>query len=106
MEIERECGFRKLVSFILDSGIEVEMTVTGTYIVKSYIEPKSWDTPFSWEYDVTSADVEDVEIESVFSDDDEDPSHYKLTDQEYARLKREFWSMAEQDFKDRDIDFD
>ena len=104
MEIERECGYEGIKSFTLDSGIEVELNIKGTYIAKASIELEGRDTPYSCEYEITSVDLEDVEIESVFSDVDDDPRHYKLTEPEYKRLQREFWSIAEKDFEDYDLD--
>lgn len=97
-------GFSKYMAFNLDSGVEVELQVEGEYTAE--YEIFSYDHsmalgedagPDCVDVSIESVDIEDAVIESVMAEDD-DPSHYSLTENELRRLTRELYDVVEEEF--------
>ena len=98
-------GFSKYLSFNLDSGIEVELQVEGEYKAEyevfcyDHSMPPGEDAgPDCVDVSIKSVDIEDAVIEVVMDDEDDDPSHYSLTENELRRLTGELYDIVKEDF--------
>ena len=97
--------FSRYMSFFLDSGIEVELQVGGEYTAEyevclyDHSMPPGEDAgPDCVDVSIKSVDIEDAVIESVMDENDDDPSHYRLTEKELRRLQSDLYYVVEEEF--------
>ena len=100
--------FSRYMSFFLDSGIEVELQVDGEYTAEyevclyDHSMPPGEDSgPDDIDVIIDSVEIEDAVIESVMDENDDDPSHYRLTEKELRRLQSDLYYVVEEEFLDK-----